>query len=187
MPGPIRHRTRPAGNISPPAGSDIPSGDRLAVEPGDSANRLPSADDTAGYEIGYGKPPRHSRFAAGASGNPRGRPKGSRSLAEHLRRELDQPVTIRENGRERKMAKLEVIAKQVAKKAMTGDLKSIAFIARIEAERLEAGGSAEQLPIDAGTLAPERAESILADYLALHGQGQRDPDDRSPEPVRDDL
>lgn len=186
MPGPIRHRSRPGKTAGAPdqtggASAEDPAIDEGIVAEGQSAARAPSE-----YAVGYGKPPRHSRFAPGVSGNPRGRPKDSRSLAEHLRRELHQPVTIRENGRERKMAKLEVIAKQVAKKAMTGDLKSIAFIARLEAERL-ASGSAEQLPIDAATLAPERAENILADYLALHGQGQRDPDDRSPEPVRDDL
>lgn len=33
--------------------------------------------DTAAYEVGYGKPPAATRFKAGKSGNPRGRPKGS--------------------------------------------------------------------------------------------------------------
>jgi len=39
------------------------------------------------FEVGYGKPPRHSRFAAGRSGNPRGRQKGvfdvAREIATH--------------------------------------------------------------------------------------------------------
>ena len=34
---------------------------------------------TPSYEIGYGKPPAHSRFQPGISGNPRGRPKGSKN------------------------------------------------------------------------------------------------------------
>jgi hypothetical protein len=34
---------------------------------------------TAAYEVGYGKPPVHSRFRPGQSGNPKGRPRGSRN------------------------------------------------------------------------------------------------------------
>jgi len=35
--------------------------------------------NTASYEVGYGKPPVQSRFQPGRSGNPLGRPKGSRN------------------------------------------------------------------------------------------------------------
>jgi len=38
--------------------------------------------DTATYEVGYGKPPAATRFKAGKSGNPRGRPKGSTNKAQ---------------------------------------------------------------------------------------------------------
>src|SRR5215204_6823239 len=33
----------------------------------------------AAYAVGYGKPPAHSRFTPGRSGNPKGRPKGARN------------------------------------------------------------------------------------------------------------
>jgi hypothetical protein len=33
----------------------------------------------AEYEVGYGKPPAHSRFKPGQSGNPQGRPRGSKN------------------------------------------------------------------------------------------------------------
>jgi hypothetical protein len=42
----------------------------------DNKNTLPARAD---YEIGYGKPPVHTRFAPGRSGNPRGRPKGAKN------------------------------------------------------------------------------------------------------------
>src|SRR3954452_22678400 len=41
------------------------------------------------YEVGYGKPPRHTRFEKGRSGNPRGRPKSSKNLATLLAAALD--------------------------------------------------------------------------------------------------
>jgi hypothetical protein len=50
------------------------------------------------YEVGYGKPPRHTRFAKGQSGNPRGRPRGAKNFNTLLEEALDEPVTVTENG-----------------------------------------------------------------------------------------
>jgi hypothetical protein len=45
-------------------------------------------------EVGYGKPPRQTRFAPGRSGNPSGRAKGPQSLPADLRAELAEEVTL---------------------------------------------------------------------------------------------
>lgn len=55
------------------------------------------------YTVGYGKPPRHTRFQKGQSGNPRGRPKGARGLKADLRAELSERVRVTENGRTRRL------------------------------------------------------------------------------------
>jgi hypothetical protein len=45
-------------------------------------------DSEGDYEVGYGKPPRETRFAKGQSGNPRGRPSGAKNFATLLREAL---------------------------------------------------------------------------------------------------
>ena len=52
---------------------------------------------------GYGKPPKHTQFKPGQSGNPKGRPKGRRNLATEINEVLNATVPITENGRPRKV------------------------------------------------------------------------------------
>src|SRR5438552_19129935 len=72
---------------------------------------MPS-DHERDYEVGYGKPPRHSRFKTGQSGNPRGRAPGAKNLRTLLSEALKECVIVTENGGSRKVTKREAIIKQ---------------------------------------------------------------------------
>ena len=73
------------------------------------------------YQVGYGKPPQHTRFKKGESGNPTGRPKGSKNLTTLLEKELKQRVMVTENGRRRSITKQEAMVKHLVNKAVSGD------------------------------------------------------------------
>ena len=73
------------------------------------------------YQVGYGKPPQHTRFKKGESGNPTGRPKGSKNLTTLLEKELKQRVVVTENGRRRSITKQEAMVKHLVNKAVSGD------------------------------------------------------------------
>lgn len=81
-----------------------------------------SSDDDE--EVGYGKPPRRTRFKKGQSGNPAGRPKGTPNLATALDRALKQRVAVTENGHRRKLSKLEAMVLQMINKALSGDARA---------------------------------------------------------------
>ena len=44
------------------------------------------------HDAGYGKPPRHSRFKKGQSGNPKGRPRGGRNFSTDVKATLEEPI-----------------------------------------------------------------------------------------------
>jgi len=85
-------------------------------------------DDERDYEVGYGKTPRHTRFEPGRSGNPRGRPGGSKNLSTLLSEALQEPVIVVENGRRRKIPKRQAIVTQLVNRSAKADLKAIQIL-----------------------------------------------------------
>jgi len=76
-------------------------------------------DEKPDCEVGYGKPPLHTRFKKGQSGNPRGRPRGVKNFTSLVSDALDQRVVVTENGRRREISKRHLgIAQLVNKFAM---------------------------------------------------------------------
>tara|TARA_R110000765_G_scaffold420136_2_gene524872 strand:- start:374 stop:766 length:393 start_codon:yes stop_codon:yes gene_type:complete len=80
--------------------------------------------------IGYGKPPKKSQFKPGKSGNAKGRPKGGISLKTALRRELEAKLVVKEQGKTRKMSKLEALAKRLVTDALNGNPRALAELLR---------------------------------------------------------
>jgi hypothetical protein len=80
------------------------------------------------YKVGKGRPPLHSRFKPGQSGNPKGRPKGVKSDGDLLDQILSCKVTIREGGSVREVTVKEAILIGMAAKAMKGDPRAAAYL-----------------------------------------------------------
>jgi hypothetical protein len=94
---------------------------------------MPSAKDRD-YPVGYGKPPPHTRFEKGRSGNPKGRPNGAKNLSILFIEALNETVIIAENGGRRKISKRQAIVKQIVNKAAKGDWRSAKLLLELPQE-----------------------------------------------------
>jgi hypothetical protein len=79
----------------------------------------------APYRIGYGKPPEHTRFQPGASGNPTGKRTGARNLSSDVKRALRVPVKVKHGGKARKVSTQEAAVLRLREKALKGDPRSL--------------------------------------------------------------
>ena len=85
-------------------------------------------DDERYYEVGYGKPPCHTRFEPGRSGNPRGRPPGAKNMKTLLSKALNELVIVTEDGGRRKVSKREAIVTQLVNRSAKADYKAIQIL-----------------------------------------------------------
>ena len=85
-------------------------------------------EKTGDYQVGYGKPPRHTRFTKGQSGNPRGRPRGAKNFTTLLEEALNEPVTVTENGGRRKVSKRQAIVTQLVNRSASADFRAIKIL-----------------------------------------------------------
>ncbi len=82
-------------------------------------------DNEKPFEVGYGKPPRQTRFRKGSSGNPKGRPKGSHNVATILSRIGRERVKANGKNGSRWITKIEAALTQLSNKAAAGELRAI--------------------------------------------------------------
>ena len=119
-----------------------------------------------------GNPPQHTQFRKGTSGNPRGRPKGSKNLSTYLMEAAGDQVTATVGGRTRTISKLQATTMQLATKAAGGDQAAISrFLDWIdEIETRAASVKPSQFPISAPDI-----EVIRAVYERMEQCDQEKP------------
>lgn len=85
-------------------------------------NDEPADDD---YKVGYRKPPKHSQFQPGQSGNPKGRPKGSRNFKSDVLDTLKTPIPVTQDGKKRKVSTQKAALMRLREKALSGDHRAL--------------------------------------------------------------
>lgn len=114
--------SEPVPDASTPT-TDIPVHEPIAsstLPPGPEAD----TQDLHDYEVGYGRPPTHSQFKPGQSGNPKGRPKGAKGLSTMVREILGGKVAVRTATGTRHITKIEAVLQKTIERAMKGDARA---------------------------------------------------------------
>ena len=83
-------------------------------------------DDDDEDRVGYGKPPRRTRFKPGQSGNRKGRPQGAEGRNAMVKRVAGESHRVTEHGKPRWRSTLELVLLLVRARASTGDVKAFA-------------------------------------------------------------
>ena len=124
---PVRHRVRPSAPVTPPPPPDEPS-------------------PPSGYVVGYGRPPEHTRFKPGKSGNPKGRPKGARGLNTLARELLTARVPVRTASGEKRMHRIEAVLHKAFELALKGNPRALSQILSLYASAVPETAATEIAP-----------------------------------------
>jgi hypothetical protein len=77
-------------------------------------------------QVGYGRPPKKTRWKKGQSGNPnRRRPRRTYGTIEIIDKLFQSPVEITINGEANKISALEAILQQLSLKEIQGDRRAL--------------------------------------------------------------
>lgn len=136
-------------------------------------HKLESDDE----DVGYGKPPKSTRFKKGKSGNPRGRPKGYLNFKTDLDDALGQKIRINLAGKQIKMTRQRAMIEVLMQKALKGDIHSLKKCMELAASFGEDHEDAEERK----SKSRRQDSDIIQDYMdrkyALEKQTKRGVDD----------
>ena len=139
-----------------------------------------SKDD---FKVGYKKPPQHSRFKPGMSGNPRGRQRGVRNLGSDVKRTLKAPVVLSEDGKTRRVSTQEAALKRLREKALKGDARALdrlLSLALIYNNEALAEAMNEVLPAEDQAILDAYASELLSRPSIASAKKQGDSKDDGP-------
>src|SRR3954469_10802569 len=83
------------------------------------------------YTVGFCRPPVHTRFKPGQSGNPSGRVKGSKNLKSLFHQILNEQIPLRDGTQSKTVTKAEALMRRLIIGGLNGDGRSMMTLMRI--------------------------------------------------------
>jgi Family of unknown function (DUF5681) len=122
---------------------------------------------------GFGKPPKHTRFKKGGSGNPKGRPRKRPDPYSELTKVLCEKVTISVDGRQEKLTVQQALLRRLRDQALRGDLRAQKLALKVLAAWPESGSESGRVDM----------QSIGDKFDRIMAESAREKGDAVPDPV----
>jgi hypothetical protein len=113
-----------------------------------------------GYEVGYGKPPVHSRFRPGMSGNRKGRPKKAKGLNTIVREQMLESILVRTERGERRIPRVQALFVKMIEKGAKGDLRALEKLLHLYALAVPDAASPTEMLVAPGQPSPSDEASL---------------------------
>src|SRR4051794_13651193 len=84
-------------------------------------------------DIGYKRPPQHSRFKKGQSGNPSGKKKVKATRSEQDKLDLSETITVSSQGKRVTMSMRKALHQKLFAMALGGNLRAIELLLKLDA------------------------------------------------------
>lgn len=134
------------------------------------------------YEVGFGKPPKQTRFKKGRSGNPRGRPRKKPDLYSELTKVLRENVTVTIDGQPEKVTVQQALLLRLRDQALRGELWAQKLLQKVVAALPESESESRSVDLRGAAAAYDRLMKEWARKEAEAGQ-DLEKGDAVPDPV----
>ena len=132
-------------------------------------------DGSTDYEVGFGKPPKSTQFKPGHSGNPKGRPKGTKNLKTDLAEELSEKIVVHEGGNSKKISKQRAVVKTLITNTLKGDARAASSLLSMMMKLLDTGVG--EVAEEAEALHPDEVEILESYKKRIAELDKEKPDD----------
>lgn len=111
------------------------------------------------YKVGYGRPPKHTQFKTGQSGNPTGRRFKPLNVKNEIRRQFLEKAAVRNGSKTQYVTRINLLVNRLITNGIKGDTRSAlaAYKLAVEHRVLDAR---DKFEVNFSTFSPEEMEQV---------------------------
>ena len=114
-------------------------------------------------DVGYRRPPKHTQFKPGHSGNPNGRPKNQKNAKTTVHDVLNTPIMVTRNGTTTRMPAVDAVLLKLLDKALNGDIRAATKVLNLQ-EKYEPEQLEPLIEAEVERRIKERSEGNMIDF-----------------------